>query len=73
MLQYLKNGFIIAYVTFDYLESNKSEKEADVKKFLRIMEGFAITIGSMLFGYCMLYLFYFLFIYPNKLMPQEIF
>jgi hypothetical protein len=69
----LSHGFIIAYITFDYLESNKSEKEADVKKFLRIMEGLAINIGSWVFAYFMLYLFYFLFCSQNKLMPIEIF
>jgi len=57
----LSHGFIIAYVTFDYLESNKSEKEADVKKLLRIMEGLAINVGFILFAYCMLYLFNFFF------------
>jgi hypothetical protein len=36
-----------------------------MKKFLRIMEGLAITIGSMVFGYFFLYLFYFIFGSPN--------
>ena len=36
-----------------------------VKKFLRIMEGLAINIGSMVLGYLMIYLFYFFFGSPN--------
>jgi len=41
------------------------KKEGDVKKFLRIMEGLVINIGSMVFGYSMVYLFYFIFGFPN--------
>jgi hypothetical protein len=67
----LSHGFIIAYITFNYLESNKSEKEANVKKFLRIMEGLAINIGSWVFAYFMLYLFNFLFAHPNTLIFQK--
>ncbi len=44
-----------------------------MKKALSIMEGLAINIGSMVFGFVMLYVFYFLFIYPGTLIPQEIF
>ncbi len=44
-----------------------------MKKTLSIMEGLAINIGSMVFGFLMLYLFYLLFIYPGTLITQEIF
>jgi len=44
-----------------------------MKKALSILEGLAINIGSMVFGYLMLYLFYFLFVYPRTLITQKLF
>ena len=37
-----------------------------MKKYLRIMEGLAINIGFMLFGYFMLIMFYSLFVSPYQ-------
>jgi hypothetical protein len=73
MLQISKKWLYNCICYFWLFQIEKFKREGKMKKVFRIIEGLTITIGSMLFGYCMLYLFYFLFIYPNTLMPQEIF
>lgn len=49
-----------------------NHKEGEMKKVLSIMEGFAINIVSMAFGFFAVYLFYFLFVYPGTVIIQEI-
>ena len=43
-----------------------------MKKILGIVQGVAINVGFMLFGFAMLYMFYFLFCWQSPLIVQNV-